>query len=161
MEILISIEHYRISWKRGSLFKTYVGGQCLENHLLHLHVCWCHSFCPIHKSPFFPHQEASLASLVFLPGQCCQGYDTSTTRCFLALAPESIDLQLSALPIVLPLLSYCASQIHLLINIVLYYNRTVVVQSRSSLSLKTIFTSTQTLELFTMNIKAEIIYKSN
>jgi hypothetical protein len=38
IKYLISIEHYRTSWKRGSLFKTYVGGQCLENHLQHLHV---------------------------------------------------------------------------------------------------------------------------
>jgi hypothetical protein len=35
------------------------------------------------------------------------------------------------------------------------YNRTVVVQNKSSLLLKIIFTNTQTLKLFTINNKTE------
>ncbi len=40
------------------------------------------------------------------------------------------------------------------------YNRTVVVQNKSSLLLKIIFTNTQTLQLFTKKVKTEIIYAS-
>ncbi len=48
----------------------------------------------------------------------------------------------------------------LLMNI-LDYNRTVVVQNKSSLLLKIIYKNTQTIQLFTMNIKTKTIYKSD